>query len=47
MLTDAYFSLYVEAALREQWLENEYLAVRLTDYYIYGLSIRNIRVEGL
>jgi hypothetical protein len=47
MVADAYFSLYVEAALREQWSEEQYLAIRLTDCYIYGPSIRNIRIEGL
>jgi hypothetical protein len=34
-------------AVREQWSEEQYLAVRLTDCYIYGPSTRNIRVEGL
>jgi len=47
MLADAHFSLYVEAALREQWSEEQYLAIRLTDCYIYGPSTRNIRIEGL
>ena len=47
MLADAYFSLFTEAALAEHWPNEEYDFLRITDYYIYGLSTRNVRVEGL
>jgi hypothetical protein len=47
LLADCHFSLYIEAALREQWAEAEYEAIRISDCYIYGPSTRNVRVEGL
>ena len=47
MLADAHFSMYVEAALREEWSDEEYSAVRITDCYIYGPSTRNVHIEGL
>lgn len=47
LLADLHFSLYIEAALREEWSEEDYQAVRISDCYIYGPSTRNIRVEGL
>jgi SOS response regulatory protein OraA/RecX len=47
LLANCHFSLFIEAALREQWSEAEYKAVRISDCYIYGPSTRNIRVKGL
>jgi hypothetical protein len=47
LLADLHFSLFIEAALREQWSEQEYQSLRISDCYIYGPSTRNIRVEGL
>jgi len=47
LLADLHFSFYIEAALREQWSEQEYQSLRISDCYIYGPSTRNIRVEGL
>jgi len=47
LLADCHFSLFIEAALREQWSEAEYEAIQISDCYIYGPSTRNIRVEGL
>jgi hypothetical protein len=47
LLADAHFSFYIEAALLENWPDEEYAAVRINDCYIYGPSTRNIRVEGL
>ena len=47
LLADLHFSLYIEAALREEWSEEDYQAVRISDCYIYGPSTRNIRAEGL
>jgi hypothetical protein len=47
MLADAYFSLFTEAALAEHWPDAEYDSIYITDYYIYGLSTRNIHIKGL
>jgi hypothetical protein len=47
MLADAYFSLFIEAALAEHWSDEEYNSLRITDCYIYDPSIRNVRIEGL
>jgi len=47
LLADAHFSFYIEAALREEWPDEEYNAVQITDCYIYGPSTRNVRIEGL
>lgn len=47
LLADCHFSLFIEAALLEQWSEAEYQAIRIDDCYIYGPSTRNVRVEGL
>jgi hypothetical protein len=47
MLADAYFSLFIEAVLAEYWPDEEYNSLRITDYYIYGLSTRNVRIKGL
>jgi hypothetical protein len=47
LLADLHFSFYVEAALREQWPEEDYELIRISDCYIYGPSTKNIRAEGL
>jgi hypothetical protein len=47
LLADYHFSLFIEAALREQWSEAEYEAIRISDCYIYGPSTRDMRAEGL
>jgi hypothetical protein len=47
LLADLHFSLFIEAALREQWSEQEYQSLRISDCFIYGPSTHNIRVEGL
>jgi hypothetical protein len=47
LLTDLYFSLYIEAALREQWSDEDHQTLQLADCYIYGPSAQNIRVKGL
>jgi hypothetical protein len=47
LLADAHFSLYIEAALEENWPDEEYATVRINDCYVYGPSTRNVRVEGL
>jgi hypothetical protein len=47
LLADLHFSLYIKAALREQWSEQDYKSIRISDCYIYGPSTRNIRIEGL
>jgi hypothetical protein len=47
ILADAHFSLFTEAVLAEHWPDEEYDSLRITNYYIYGLSTRNVRVEGL
>jgi len=47
LLADAHFSLYIEAALLENWPDEEYATIRINDCYVYGPSTRNVRVEGL
>ena len=47
LLAGCHFSLFIEAALHEQWPEAEYEAIRISDCYIYGPSTRNIRAEGI
>jgi hypothetical protein len=47
LLADAHFSFYIEAALKEEWPDEDYNAIQITDCYIYGPSTRNIRIEGL
>ena len=44
LLADLHFSLFVEAALREQWSDEDYCDLRPSDC---GPSTENIRVEGL
>jgi hypothetical protein len=47
LLADLHFSFFIEAALREQWSEQDYESLQISDCYIYGPSTRNIRIEGL
>ena len=47
MFTDTHFNFYIKAALREQWLDKEYSAIRISDYYMYGPSTRNVYIERL
>jgi SOS response regulatory protein OraA/RecX len=47
LLTTIHFSLFIEACLAEQWPEDEYQVLQISDCYIYGKSTQNIRIEGL
>jgi hypothetical protein len=47
LLADLHFSLFIEAALREQWSDEDYHDLRPSECYIYGPSTQNIRIEGL
>jgi hypothetical protein len=47
LFADAHFSFYIKAALREEWPDEEYDTLQISDCYIYGPSTRNVRVEGL
>jgi hypothetical protein len=47
LLSDLHFSLYIEAALREQWSDEDYQRIQISDCYIYGPSTANVRIEGL
>jgi hypothetical protein len=42
-----HFSLFIEAALREELSNEYYQSLRISDCYIYGPSTRNIRIKGL
>jgi hypothetical protein len=46
-LCDIHFSLFIEAVWREERSEEYYQSLRISDCYIYGLSTRNICIEGL
>lgn len=47
LLAYLHFSLFIEAALREQWSDKDYHDLRPSKCYIYGPSTQNIRIEGL
>jgi hypothetical protein len=47
LLADLHYSLYIEAAIREEWPEKAYQSIQISDCYIYDSSTRNIRVEEL
>ena len=36
-----------EEDMSEHWPYEEYDSLRITDCYVYGPSIRNVRIEGL
>jgi hypothetical protein len=47
LLAEAHYSQYIEAANREGFTNEEFSLVDITDFYIYGTSARNIRIERL
>jgi hypothetical protein len=47
LLCDIHFSLFIEAELREEFSDEYYQSLRISDCYIYGPSTQNIRAEGL
>jgi hypothetical protein len=47
LLAALHFSLFIEACLAEQWPEDEYQQLQISDCYIYGTSTRNVKIEGL
>jgi hypothetical protein len=44
---EAHLAMYVEAAVREGWSQQELLSITVEDCFIWGPSVHNVKIEGL